>query len=1571
MPEFSLLISVITSNFTFFLIYYLNMKFKKLSILSFVLTFFLVHLIYGQSIVPSGLGRMSVVQPTRTTAILSGNLLQNGGQNPTVKIVWGDEDRGTSPTPSIAWDNEVIISTNQAPGSFSTTITIPNLDKIYYFRSLVSNAGGAAVSRELGILNPSAPVGKANLQGRWNFDASNANDVSGKNRHGTAKELFSPSEISGMKLWLDAADDSTITHSSNAVSQWSDTSGNNNHASQSTSTKQPALNAAPQNGLSTIKFDGTNDYLSVTSLNITQAYSFYAVAKTTVGSGKDYLFDGRTTDSVRSLVALNNAGKVQSWAGTGWANSNIYTPSGFFTIAAVFNSSNSQISINGTTVSSLNPGTRNLTNGIYIGTNYLTNADFLEGEIGEFVIINGAASTTDLAKMEGYLAHKWGLSGALSSSHAYKLGAPVAGSGTLSYINDTPFGSGKAVDLTNGHIEVIAGGTEDSFDGGSAFSVSAWVKGWPNQFGKPIVSKGGSVPSPTDVPSLSLWLDASDTSTMDQGTSAGAIGPPSSGNLVKYWADKSGNGIVFTSNGSPKFEGSALNSDYPGVNTDLGNFSTSGGQIIDGWNSMTFFMVFDWLDTSNWEYLLWKGNPNSGHGFRIQKMNVGANQGSGCYVPRHADNGGGQDRAYNSILDARSSTKILTLTYDGPSKTIKLYGNGVSASTKTNAKNDLGSSTGSAINLGNDQRYGDILIYRNSLSNADREHIEGFLALKYGMVNQLPATHSGKPVDGWLLGSGIGNDLAANLDEVGNLKSGSSTVSPTTDNAWHHVVSTYDGGTRKLYLDGTEVSSGQATGNISSTGASLVFGAIDMNSSAGGVAASKHTKIKLDDVRVYNAGLSSTQVAELYNNGNGDLNKVGDFNSVADINGTSGSALSTTVSANITSPVYEAINLTPGLSINSSTGEISGTPTVGGDRKIIVVARNSAGMRASTILQYKSPASDPLFAFPTLSPSSDHAVVIGEVSHSGGEENIVDLFWSSNSTRVNTQYSDLNNLQSGSSYNYQNYLPNSSSSLKIWLAADDNTSLFADSNFTTTATGTVAGWKDKSGNDNHLLSQGNPSTASRNHNGKNVIDFDGDDYFETSAVYASGVDFSFFMVAGIDAINNANDSIFAIRQEAGDPSFQIDAENTSAFKIRFWRTGMGTGKTFASSAQHGPSIYEFIFNDATNLLEVFQNGTSLGTTAYTASPNQGNKLTVFTNRGKSAAPDGFVAEMIGLVAIPTTERQNIEGYLAHKWGLTSSLPNAHPYKSTQPLAWSSSFQESASLETSAARVGSGMEGFYGTTISDLTAGETYYYRLRSTNKSNAKGIMGTNLKLWLDGSDTASVSQYSNTVTSWNDKSGNGFQLQSFGAPSTGTRSLDGKNVIDFDGDDYFESATGYPTGNDFSFLMVAGIDAINHVNDSIFCIRQSTAQPSFQIDSGDTSAFKIRFTPTDMGTAKTFATSAKHGPSIYEFVFKDSTNLLEVFLNGSSLGTTAYTAVPNQSNKLLIFANRATDQRPDGFVAEMIGLSTALSNTNRAKLEGYLAHKWGLENKLPGTHTYRSNVPTSRTSWSAVPNTV
>jgi hypothetical protein len=32
----------------------------------------------------------------------------------------------------------------------------------------------------------------------------------------------------------------------------------------------------------------------------------------------------------------------------------------------------------------------------------------------------------------------------------------------------------------------------------------------------------------------------------------------------------------------------------------------------------------------------------------------------------------------------------------------------------------------------------------------------------------------------------------------------------------------------------------------------------------------------------------------------------------------------------------------------------------------------------------------------------------------------------------------------------------------------------------------------------------------------------------------------------------------------------------------------------------------------------------------------------------------------------TADRQRVEGYLAHKWGLTANLPADHPYKNAAP-----------------------------------------------------------------------------------------------------------------------------------------------------------------------------------------------------------------------------------------------------------------------------------------------------------------
>lgn len=70
-----------------------------------------------------------------------------------------------------------------------------------------------------------------------------------------------PSDISGLSLWLDAADSDTMTITAwPYVSEWRDKSGNNNHVTQSLLPFRPSYDGQ-MNGLPTLVFDGIDDYL--------------------------------------------------------------------------------------------------------------------------------------------------------------------------------------------------------------------------------------------------------------------------------------------------------------------------------------------------------------------------------------------------------------------------------------------------------------------------------------------------------------------------------------------------------------------------------------------------------------------------------------------------------------------------------------------------------------------------------------------------------------------------------------------------------------------------------------------------------------------------------------------------------------------------------------------------------------------------------------------------------------------------------------------------------------------------------------------------------------------------------------------------------------------------------------------------------------------------------------------------------------------------------------------------------------------------------------------------------------
>jgi len=230
----------------------------------------------------------------------------------------------------------------------------------------------------------------------------------------------------------------------------------------------------------------------------------------------------------------------------------------------------------------------------------------------------------------------------------------------------------------------------------------------------------------------------------------------------------------------------------------------------------------------------------------------------------------------------------------------------------------------------------------------------------------------------------------------------------------------------------------------------------------------------------------------------------------------------------------------------------------------------------------------------------------------------------------------------------------------------------SDSSTITESGGSVSQLDDKSGNAEHLVQAvgaNKPTTDSRTQNGLNVLDCDGDDFLENLAFPITGGDIALFIVAEIDSVDANSDSILSMNADAA-PDWQFDANNALAFDGRMNVTSMGSDVSLTGGAFAGPSIYNINFDKTgAGIYNAFIDGTQRAVnTTYSTAMDATQELRVFQNRGEITAPNGAFAEVILITDFTTVTREKIEGYLAHKWGLTANLPSGHPYKNLPPTA---------------------------------------------------------------------------------------------------------------------------------------------------------------------------------------------------------------------------------------------------------------------------------------------------------------
>lgn len=276
---------------------------------------------------------------------------------------------------------------------------------------------------------------------------------------GASRRLWTPADLgTPPSLWFN--DDSAITTVSGFVSQWNDISGNGYHHDQATSARRPEPLAAELNGRRVIRFDGSDDLLLSLNTGALDLYRnqanlaevvVYKKRATDGGAGKILLYcpnnagasrcslavsgtAGGEADRTRFIARSTDAGGAAvltqgTSLGAAWqivvCRSELANTDGYLHINGTLDQTSTSF-----TAGSATSDTRPVP-GIGMGASFNTNpgnppntGSPADCDMAERLLIRAALTSADVARIEGYLAHRWGLTASLPSDHPFRNSPP-------------------------------------------------------------------------------------------------------------------------------------------------------------------------------------------------------------------------------------------------------------------------------------------------------------------------------------------------------------------------------------------------------------------------------------------------------------------------------------------------------------------------------------------------------------------------------------------------------------------------------------------------------------------------------------------------------------------------------------------------------------------------------------------------------------------------------------------------------------------------------------------------------------------------------------------------------------------------------------------------------------------------------------------------------------------------------------------------------------------------------------------------------------------------------------------
>ena len=486
---------------------------------------------------------------------------------------------------------------------------------------------------------------------------------------------------------------------------------------------------------------------------------------------------------------------------------------------------------------------------------------------------------------------------------------------------------------------------------------------------------------------------------------------------------------------------------------------------------------------------------------------------------------------------------------------------------------------------------------------------------------------------------------------------------------------------------------------------------------------------------------------------------------------------------------------------------------------------------------------------------------------------------------------------------------------ELWLDAADMSSI-------TLSGSSVTRWGDKSGKGRHYATYVTPPVYAATDGGGVTFNY-GQTLYNADSWSGNGASVDIFVVSTPWPNTQYNDWRTLVR---GSGHHVLIEDNSS--RLGFYNGGF---YQFGSLTLGNTKSLLYVTVNSAFVSSAAINGTSAlsvagGTQASYSSPFY------WVGGYAEYQPWGTINELIIFSNLTTSQRQQIEGYLAGKWGLRSSIPAAHSFKAIPP--------------------------------------------------STALPFLPTNISgcaLWLDAADRTSFSFSSGSnISQWQDKSGNGRNGTALNSPVLTSAQQSGLPVVTL----VSASSQYFDFGNTLN-LETSGLTIFFVGKTSLSSYGSFIVKSSYRALGGrwylinETPNLFFGVDPSGLVTpsnAITTSTSTSGKFAIYSAA-TDRTSSNYLYTDGKLMASVGFSNTTNfsTSDKLYVGAYPdSTGLAPqsgyyyNGTIGEIIVYSGILSTAQRQQVEGYLAWKWDLVPRLVYPDITGTSAVVVNAAWTA-----